>query len=59
MQFPALCVGAKRIEVAEPSRLIDALWILIIVAVAAWAAWLTVSYIATELSWDEVAGSSS
>ena len=38
----------------EPSRLVDALWILIVVAVAAWAAWLTISYIATELSWDEV-----
>jgi NitT/TauT family transport system permease protein len=38
----------------EPSRIVDALWILVIVAAAAWAAWLTVSYIATELSWDEV-----
>jgi NitT/TauT family transport system permease protein len=38
----------------EPSRLIDAIWILIIVVVAAWAAWLTVSYIATEVTWDEV-----
>jgi NitT/TauT family transport system permease protein len=38
----------------EPSRFVDAIWVLIIVAVAAWAAWLTVSYIATELNWDEV-----
>jgi NitT/TauT family transport system permease protein len=38
----------------EPSRLIDAIWILIVVAVAAWAAWLTITYIATELNWDEV-----
>ncbi|MBV8796803.1 MAG: ABC transporter permease subunit, partial [Hyphomicrobiales bacterium] len=38
----------------EPSRVLDAVWILIIVAVAAWAAWLTISYIATELSWGEV-----
>ena len=38
----------------EPSRLIDAIWILIVIAVAAWAAWLTVTYIATELNWDEV-----
>jgi len=38
----------------EPSRVVDALWILLIVAVAAWAAWLTISYIATELNWDEV-----
>jgi NitT/TauT family transport system permease protein len=41
-------------ESGQPSRLVDALWILLIVAVAAWAAWLTISYIATELSWDEV-----
>jgi NitT/TauT family transport system permease protein len=39
----------------KPSRLGDAIWILIVVAVAAWAAWLTVSYIATELNWGEVA----
>jgi NitT/TauT family transport system permease protein len=39
----------------RPSRLIDALWILVVIAVAAWAAWLTVSYIATELDWGEVA----
>ena len=39
----------------QPSRLIDALWILVVIAVAAWAAWLTVSYIATELDWGEVA----
>src|ERR1700693_1287976 len=39
----------------QPSRLIDALWILVVIAVAAWAVWLTVSYIATELDWGEVA----
>jgi NitT/TauT family transport system permease protein len=38
----------------EPSRLVDTAWIVAIVVVAAWAAWLTISYIATELSWDEV-----
>jgi NitT/TauT family transport system permease protein len=37
-----------------PSRLVDTAWIVVIVVVAAWAAWLTISYIATELSWDEV-----
>ena len=29
-------------------------WILVVVAVAAWAAWLTIPYIATEVRWDEV-----
>jgi NitT/TauT family transport system permease protein len=38
----------------RPSRIIDAIWILFVVAVAAYAAWLTISYIATELNWDEV-----
>ncbi len=38
----------------EPSRLLDAIWIAVVIAVAAWAAWLTISYIATELNWDEV-----
>jgi NitT/TauT family transport system permease protein len=45
---------ARKPSSDEPSRLVDAAWILLIVVVAAWAAWLTISYIATELSWDEV-----
>ena len=45
---------ARKPSSDEPSRLVDAAWILVIVVVAAWAAWLTISYIATELSWDEV-----
>ena len=53
VRFPAMAPAQKTSK--EPSRLIDAIWILIIVAVAAWAAWLTVSYIATEISWGEVA----
>jgi NitT/TauT family transport system permease protein len=39
---------------ATASRLIDALWILLILAGAAWALWSVVTYVATELSWDEV-----
>jgi NitT/TauT family transport system permease protein len=53
LRFPTIAAAQKTSK--EPSRLLDAIWILIIVAVAAWAAWLTVSYIATEISWDEVA----
>jgi NitT/TauT family transport system permease protein len=45
---------ARKPSSDEPSRLVDAAWILVIVVVAAWAAWLTISYIATELGWDEV-----
>ena len=39
---------------ARPSRLIDALWIVIIVAAAAWALWTVVAYVATELNWGDV-----
>jgi NitT/TauT family transport system permease protein len=52
VRFPTLAAAQKTSK--EPSRFLDAIWILIVVAVAAWAAWLTISYIATELSWDEV-----
>jgi NitT/TauT family transport system permease protein len=52
VRFPTLVPAQKASK--EPSRVLDAVWILIIVAVAAWAAWLTISYIATELNWDEV-----
>ena len=45
---------ARKPSSDEPSRLVDAAWILLIVVVAAWAAWLTISYIGTELGWDEV-----
>jgi NitT/TauT family transport system permease protein len=37
-----------------PSRILDAVWILLVVAVAVWAGWLTIQYIATEVGWDEV-----
>jgi NitT/TauT family transport system permease protein len=37
-----------------PSRILDAVWIAVVVAVAVWAGWLTVQYIATEVSWDDV-----
>jgi NitT/TauT family transport system permease protein len=38
----------------QSSRLLDAVWILIILAVALWAAWVTITYISTEVGWDEV-----
>ncbi len=46
---------AKSAPDSQLSRILDALWILVVVAVAAWAAWLTIQYIATEVRWDEVA----
>jgi NitT/TauT family transport system permease protein len=53
--FPRVSPVQSSSAAQQPSRLIDALWILVIIALAAWAAWLTVSYIATELDWGEVA----
>ncbi len=53
VRFPTIMPTQKTSK--EPSRLLDAIWILVIIAVAAWAAWLTVSYVATELDWGEVA----
>ena len=53
VRFPTIASARK--TSGEPSRLLDAVWILVIIAVAAWAGWLTVSYIATELNWGEVA----
>src|SRR5271154_130291 len=44
-RFPTILPAQRTSK--EPSRLLDAIWILIIVAVAAWSAWLTISYIAT------------
>ena len=52
MRLPDPCRRRERHK--QPSRLVDALWILVIVAVAAWAAWLTISYVATELGWGDV-----
>ena len=53
LRFPTGFTARKPTS-EEPSRLVDTAWIVAIVVVAAWAAWLTISYIATELSWDEV-----
>ncbi len=36
------------------SRLIDVIWILLILAGAAWALWSVAAFVATELNWDDV-----
>jgi NitT/TauT family transport system permease protein len=53
LRFPIAASPRSRSS-EGPSRLLDAIWIVVIIAVAAWAAWLTISYIATELNWSEV-----
>jgi NitT/TauT family transport system permease protein len=52
--FPSALRQRRGKAEESPSRIIDAIWILVIIAVAVYAAWLTASYIATELNWDEV-----
>ena len=54
IHFPRMFPAWRREEVERPSRMVDALWILAILAAAVWGAWLAVSYIGTELGWDEV-----
>ena len=47
-----------RVKASAPSpptsRLIDAIWILAIIAVSVWGVWSVVSYIGTELGWSDV-----
>ncbi len=54
LRFPHIMPATSKTDEQQPSRILDALWILVILAVAVWAAWLTITYIATEVGWDEV-----
>jgi NitT/TauT family transport system permease protein len=54
IRFPRVLPATGSNPSHQPSRILDVVWILIILAVAIWAAWLTISYIATEVGWDEV-----
>ncbi len=54
IRFPRLLPARRGAADQHPSRILDALWILIVLAVAVWSIWLTVQYIATGVSWDEV-----
>jgi NitT/TauT family transport system permease protein len=51
--WPALLNG-RAAPTPTASRLFDALWVLVILAGAAWAFWSVVTYVATELSWGDV-----
>ncbi|HXZ16149.1 MAG TPA: ABC transporter permease subunit, partial [Roseiarcus sp.] len=54
IRLPGGLGAAHRKEQKQPSRIIDAIWILLVIAGAAYAIWLTVQYISTEVGWDEV-----
>jgi NitT/TauT family transport system permease protein len=55
VRFPSFQMASGKPNSNQPSRVVDVIWILVVIAVAAYAAWLTISYIATELKWGEVA----
>ncbi len=53
IRIPRLIPETKKPD-QQPSRILDVLWILAVLAVAVYAGWLTVQYIATEVGWEEV-----
>ncbi len=55
IRLPRILPTASASRNRPPSRILDAVWILAVLAIAVWAAWLTVHYIAMEVGWDEVA----
>ncbi|HLX98853.1 MAG TPA: ABC transporter permease subunit [Roseiarcus sp.] len=54
IRVPSVLKQRQQKGEAHPSRILDAVWILLIAAVAVYAAWLVISFISTELKWDEV-----
>jgi NitT/TauT family transport system permease protein len=55
IRLPAFLRERREEKEGRRSGIVDALWILVILVVAAYAAWLTISYIMTGAGWDEVA----
>jgi NitT/TauT family transport system permease protein len=54
LRFPTMPRTKRPTSSRGRSRAIDTIWVLVILAVAIWAGWLTTSYIGKELRWDEV-----
>ena len=54
IRLPQVLPAASASPNRSPSRVLDAVWILAVLAVALWAAWVTIDYIASEVRWDEV-----
>jgi NitT/TauT family transport system permease protein len=44
----------RRVAPARPSRLVDALWLVVLAAVLAWALWKIVAFVSAELSWTDL-----
>ena len=54
IRLPRLAPARGATKSQQPSRILDAVWILAVLAAAIWAARLTITYIGTEVGWDEV-----
>ncbi len=54
LRFPPMRRTTRSTPSRQRSRAIDTIWILIILAAAIWAGWLTISYIGKEVGWGEV-----
>jgi NitT/TauT family transport system permease protein len=44
----------RRVETKPPSRVIDAIWLLLLTAALGYAAWRIVTFVATELAWHDL-----
>jgi len=54
VRFPKAVRAMQAADEERQAPAVDAVWIAAVVAVAAWAGWLAVRYIATEAGWDDV-----
>jgi NitT/TauT family transport system permease protein len=43
-----------RVAAAQPSRLVDAVWLVVLAAVLAWALWKIVAFVSAELAWGDL-----
>jgi NitT/TauT family transport system permease protein len=44
----------QRAQSRAPSRVVDGVWLAVLVAVLAWAGWRVVTFVSTELAWKDV-----
>jgi NitT/TauT family transport system permease protein len=44
----------RRPQSERPSRVLDAVWLVMLLALLAWAGWLIVAFVATELTWHDL-----
>ena len=54
IRLPRILPSTSMSSDRRPSRILDVVWIVVVLVVAVWAAWLTIEYIETEVHWNEV-----